>query len=522
MAEPAAEVPAALDRALRAVQRGRLQEAFRIGTDLTRRFVDDARGWHLLSIVNRSAGRVPDAVRHAETAVSLSPRSAVYRVQLGSCLAMAGQINAALAQAVEAERLGVESPADLDAIGTIYSFCDNQVRALGFFEKAVAAEPSAHFLYNLATAQRMTGDLVAAEATCDRVIALDPHDYQAYRVRSDLRSYAADDNHIEEMMRLLASGTRRWQGEVLLRYAIAKECEDIGDYPRSFAHLKAGSDLQRAHMRYSVDDEIAVIDRIIRTHTADVLAGKAGAGSREPIFVLGLPRSGTTLIERILGRHDDVVSMGEIGNFPMELQKAVAMHTGSRRMPPLDMVEAAPELDYAALGDAYVGSTRPRTGRAARFVDKMPQNYLNCGLIHAALPDAKIIHVTRDPMDACYAVYKAYFSGTYPFSFKLEELGKYYLAYRRLMDHWREVLGDAMLDVRYEALVNDQQRETQRLLEYCGLAWQEECLHFHESVAPSTTASAVQVRQPIYRTSMGRWRCYASQLRPLQDIVAAG
>ena len=454
-----------------------------------------------------------------ETANKGAPRDAADYVQLAKRLALAGRLHDAVDAIAQAERLGPRSAAELDLIGTIYSLSGDQTRALACFEKAVSASPTAHFLYNLATAQRMTGNLAAAEATCDSVIALDPHDYHAYHTRADLRRYTVEHNHIKPMMVVVDSGTKHWQGDVLLRYAIAKECEDIGDYRRSFENLKAGADLQRRHMRYRVDDEIAVIDKIIETHTADALSRRQGAASQEPIFVVGMPRTGTTLVERILGSHSVVKSLGELNSFPAEMQKAVASHTGSNRTPVLKMVEEALNIDHEALGHAYTASACARTGRTARFIDKMPQNYLNCGLIHAALPNAKIIHVARDAMDTCYAVYKTYFNGMYPFSFDLEELGKYYLAYRRLMDHWRDVLGDAMLEMSYEKLVNDQVGQTKRLLEYCGLEWQDACLRFHESAAPSTTASASQVREPIYRTSVGRWRCYEDQLRPLKVLL---
>ena len=486
---------------------------------MTSRDFSDPGSWHLLSIDQMRADRPREALRSSENAVRLDGSNAVYHVQLGRCLAMAGRYQDALTSVNAAEHLGISSASDLDTAGTILSHCDEQTRALTYFERAVALKPASAYLYNLAAAQRMTGNLAAAEKTCDRVIALNPHDYKAYYTRADLRTYTASDNHIKQMVRLIEGGIKHWPGEVLMRYAVAKECEDVGEYSSSFNHLKAGADLQRRHMNYNVDDEIAVIDRIIATHTSSALSAYHGSESREPIFVMGMPRTGTTLVERILGSHTDVISLGELTNFPFAIQRALTNGPGALEARPIEMAEAALKLDFAALGDAYVESTRPQSGRKAHFIDKFPQNYLNCGLIHAALPNARIVHLVREPMDTCYAVYKAFFTGVYPFSYDLEELGKYYLAYGRLMDHWRSVLGDAILDVSYEALVDDTELQTKRLLEYCGLSWQDDCLEFHNSDAPSTTASAAQVRRPIYRSSIGRWRCYEKQLQPLAELL---
>jgi len=481
--------------------------------------VSDPSAWHLLSVEQMRTGRLREALRSSEKAVHSDGSNPAYHIQLGRCLAMAGLYQNALTSVDVAENLGICSAQDLDSAGTILSHCDEQTRALSYFEKAVKLEPTSAHLYNLATAQRMTGDLAAAEITCDRVIALNSHDYKAYFTRANLRTYTAADNHIKQMVQLINGPIKHTSGEVLLRYAIAKECEDIGDFSASFYHLRAGADLQRRQLNYCVDDEIAVIDMIIKTHTNSALSGYRGSESNEPIFVVGMPRTGTTLVERILGSHADVHSLGELSNFPFAIQRALASVPGASGAKPIEMVAASLKLDFAALGDTYVKSTRPKSLQNDRFIDKFPQNYLNCGLIHAALPNARIVHLVRDPMDSCYAIYKTFFTRAYPFSYDQEELGKYFLAYERLMDHWRSTLGDAILDVSYEALVNETEQQTRRLLEYCGLPWQDSCLEFHKSAAPSTTASASQVRRPIYRNSIGRWRDYEKELRPLAKVL---
>jgi hypothetical protein len=255
---------------------------------------------------------------------------------------------------------------------------------------------------------------------------------------------------------------------------------------------------------------------IEETFTAErLVAPAAGSDNNEAIFVVGMPRTGTTLIERILGSHSEVYSAGELGNFATVLMRELRAKVSDPSTPRDELVRLSASIDRAALGDAYIESTRPFTGKTPRFIDKLPLNFLYVGLIRLALPNAKIISVRRHPLDTCYAIYKQLFVDAYPFSYDLEELARYYAAYDRLMRHWDTVLPDAVYTVRYEKLVDDFEPEVRRLLEYCGLGYEESCLRFHENRTASTTASTVQVRQPVYRSSVGNWRRYREQLAPL-------
>jgi len=239
----------------------------------------------------------------------------------------------------------------------------------------------------------------------------------------------------------------------------------------------------------------------------------------EAIFILGMPRTGTTLVERILASHSAVSSAGELNNFALEMSREA-----KKLMPPQqtqagvskqDRVVASTGLDFSLLGQQYIDSTRPLTGNSQRFIDKMPLNFLYTGLIHLALPQAKIIHLQRHPLDTCFAIYKTLFADAYPFSYQLEELGSYYAAYRQLMAHWHQVMPDVIYDQPYETLVTDIEAKTQQLLAYCELPWEPACLDFHTQQQASTTASATQVRQPVYTSSVGKWRKFKDELAPL-------
>ena len=214
-------------------------------------------------------------------------------------------------------------------------------------------------------------------------------------------------------------------------------------------------------------------------------------------------------------------SAGELDCFALSLTDAARRRSGRAVIPRRELVELSATLDFAALGRDYLARARAAQPAPGRLVDKMPLNYLYCGLIRRALPNARIVHVMRDPMAVCHAMYKTLFKSGYPFSYDLREIARYYAAYRRLMSHWHAAMPGAIHDLRYESLIADQTGETRKLLEYCGLEWEDACLAFHRNPAPTTTASASQVRRPLYDSSVSQWRRYEDRLGELKDALAA-
>lgn len=516
--------PEQIDNALRSAQdfarKGQFREAIDIANQVIHRYRSDPRGWYLLSDINFRCAQYVNAVECADRAVALKPGVARYQIQLGRCLAMAGHKNRALEVAGAAAALKPVEASFNDAIAAIYSICDDQDRALPFIVKAVEADPAnSMFRYNLAAIQRMMGKLDEAEANCDRVIADNPQDYKAYYTRADLRTWTNEHNHVEAMERLLLEGVAEWRSEMVLRFALAKECEDIGDYERSFRYTHSACDLQRRHMSYEVEEDLEIMSAIREGHAKHALSDAQGCQNREPIFVMGLPRTGTSLAERILSSHTQVYSAGELNNFATQMVTMVHAAAGGASLTKQEMVAKSLQLDFAALGDAYLESTRPRTGATAHFIDKQPQNYLYAGLIHCALPEARMIVLDRNPMDACYAIYKTMFTAAYPFSYDLTDLGKYYVAYRQLLAHWADLIGEDLMILRYEELVSGPEASSRGLVAFCSLPWEEACLEFHKSETAASTASAVQVRRPVYTSSVGKWRHYESQLAPLAEFL---
>jgi tetratricopeptide (TPR) repeat protein len=432
-----------------------------------------------------------------------------------------------------------------DTIGTLFSRASNQHRALAAYERAVALAPRRpEFLFNRAAVRRFLGALEDAESDYDQVIALKPNDFEAYRNRSELRRQTADRNHVTELTSVLTRPDLDWRGRVQLLYALGKEHEDLRDYRQAFACFHAGAGLRRAHLSYDVAHDEATVDWIIEAFSNPVAApgepGRSTDGTSSApaprlsvrgseglghgvVFIVGLPRSGSTLVERILAGHPDLTPAGELPCFAEAVVLSVRRPRES--VPPTrrEIVARTAQLDFPALGRAYLQRVHAALEAGPRFIDKMPLNYLYCGLIARALPGARIVHVSRSPMASCFAMYKALFEDGYPFSYDLTELGRYFAGYQRLMRHWRAALPGRIHELRYEALVEQPKAETRRLLAFCDLDWFDGCLEFHRVRAPSTTASAAQVRQPLYHSAVAQWRHYRTELEPLREsLVQAG
>lgn len=466
------------------------------------------------------------AVEAIDRALVAASERADYHAQRARCLALLKREGEARAAVERAERLGAIDALTHDTIGVVWSRLNEHERAVGAFERAVAAAPrKADFHYNLASSLRILGRFDEAERAYETVVQLAPRFYRAHSALAELRTQTAERNHIERLTTQLAAVGADVDGELHLRHALAKELEDLGRYDEAFAHLAAGKARKRRSLGYSIATDEALFDALERTFdAARFVAGVPGFESAEPIFVVGLPRSGTTLVERVLSSHSHVYSAGELQNFGLALKRAAG--TLSNRVLDADTIRRGADCDLAAVGRAYVDSTRPNTASKPRFVDKMPLNFFYIGFIALALPRAKIVCLRRHPLDSCLSLYRQLFAVTfsyYNFAYDLGDSARYYARFDRLMRHWRNVLPGRVLEVQYESLVADQERETRRLLEYCELPWESATLRFERNAAPVATASSVQVRSPLYSTSVGRWRRYESQLAPaMAELRAAG
>lgn len=388
------------------------------------------------------------------------------------------------------------------------------------YERAVELEPSnPDFLYNLATSRTAFGRIDDAEQLFSRVIEINPRDCAAWLNRSILRKRTSGDNHVGELKALRGQLAQDDPGHIQLCFALSRELEDLGQYSDAFRFLQEGAHRRRLGMQYDIAQDEAAMEEIARRFDHGLLDSASGVLSNRPIFILGLPRSGTTLVDRILSSHSRVGSLGEHSSLPLAVMRLAsedpdAAEPGAAFVKG-DLIRRSTRIDFAELGRQYCRAIEGYGTPAPRLIDKTPQNFLYLGLIHLALPGARVIHMRRHPMDSCYAIYKTLFRAGYPFSYSLQEVGRYYLAYHRLMEHWRQMIPERFLDVDYERVIADPEAETRRMLDFFGLDWEEGCLQFHRRGGAAATASAAQVRQPIYSSSVGMWRNYATQLAPL-------
>ncbi|MEQ9463520.1 MAG: sulfotransferase [Haliea sp.] len=526
---PADSEPRARPSSNQVLQRlGRLRgpaqarEALPLLPQLAQEYPGDHRLLRAISEIALRAGDVAQATEYAKAAIKPEIPGAGQYLHLAICLIAAGEERDACTALLDAEAHAMVDADSAAMLASLYVKVNEHERALRGYQQAIELDPrNAKHHFSRAATLRFLGRLEEAEQACDSALEIDPGEYEAYLIRSDLRTQTAHSNHIEDMEQALERVGAPYMGEVMLCHALAKECEDIGEHARSFRYLARGAGLRRKHLSYDVRQDLELIDELMEHFSPERLnpARAGGFDSPLPVFVLGMPRTGTTLVERILASHSGVSSAGEPPDFPRVMAALAERQTPGSAGDPKALIAASLDLDMEQLGRQYVDSLARRVDGGLRVIDKLPFNYLNVGLLHLALPQATIIHVTRDPVDTCYAVYKTLFQRAYPFSYDLEDLGRYFIAYSRLMDHWHRCLPGKICRVSYEALVEAPERESGRLIEACGLQWEDGMRAFHNNPSPSMTASASQVRRPIYRSSVGKWHNYASELEPLLRLL---
>ncbi len=506
------------------VKRRDMRSAMALCQRLNAEFPSFAPGWRSASQLALKVNNPSVALAAIEKAVALELDNHEWLLQQALCLSKLGKVAQLTPLLARLQAAQLDNAYQCSSLALILAHAGDHAAALGYYEQAIEKEPNdAQHYYNAASSQRFLGEFEAADKNYTKAIALNPSDYEAYRVRSELKKQSANSNHIAELKSQLTKAKIDPRGQAQLAYALAKELEDLGETEASFRYVSMGAKARRSCMKYQPEGDIRVIDTLRDAFNESFMQGEhRGSNNREAIFILGLPRSGTTLVERIISSHSDVISAGELNNFSIEMMRQLQTVAGAGKPTKEALVALSTKIDFHALGEAYINSTRPLTGNSAHFIDKLPLNYLYAGLIHLALPNAKIINLKRHPLDSCYAMYKQLFKDAYPFSYDLEELGHYYLAYQRLMDHWHTVMPDVIHTVVYEDVVHDLEGQTRSLLSYCDLPWQDQCLRYYENDQVSTTASAVQVRQPVYTSSVGRWRQYREQLQPLIKVLEGG
>ncbi len=507
-----------LRQGFNALTEGRLQEA----ADCCRRVLnqkpDLIEAHFLVGLVALEMKDRRTAFSAFTTVTKIDTTHAAAWAQLAKLFMAEGQVNRADVALQEAAKHDSKDPMVHDLLGSVYSMMGEHGIAQQWFVKANQLH-SEHppFMLNLANNYVYHGKTKTANDLFRKIIAIQANSPQAHWSLSGATK-AEDHTHIDEMTGLVKQKNLHPRAAPFYYYAIAKELEDLEEWDSAFEAFDKGAKARRQTVEYDEAAEIALFDFLHENFTGEWLAGRnQGYNSAAPIFVLGQPRTGTTLVERIISSHSQVHAAGELQQFGLAIRR-LSNYQDPKRFS-AKLFEQAMALDPARVGEMYMQTTKRMQGGKPRFVDKLPQNYLHVPLILAALPNAKIVHLTRNPMDACFASFKQLFADAYLHSYDQKEMARHHVRYRKLMQTWRERFPGRFFDVSYEETVANLEVSARALIEYLELPWEDDCLHFHEQDTAVSTASAVQVREPVHTRSIGRWKKYASHLQPMIESL---
>ncbi|KAK0332558.1 hypothetical protein LTR94_024378, partial [Friedmanniomyces endolithicus] len=471
-----------------------------------------AQALFLMAIISAEHRNPAKALELCDKALSLDSGHLGARAQRARALLALHRLDEARTEAEGAAALDPQTGHVLDTLGVVLSRTGAYQAAAALFRKAVARQPDhADWRYNLGSALQFTGELGEARQAYEAALAIQPDHHRALSSLVSLGRQTQDDNQVAALERLFDDQDPDPARQQHLGHALAKSYEDMGDYPKALDWLGRAKAGRKRIAPYEVSRDRALFE------AAASSAGPAVLGFKDPtpLFIVGLPRTGTTLLDRVLSSHPKIVSAGELGDFSLLVKRM----GGSATPMVLDAetFAAAETLDFSALGQAYVQRARASVeggaGRnAERVIDKMPLNVLNVGLINRALPEARILCLRRHPVDSALSNYRQLFATDFPYydyAFDLADAGRYYALFDRLVAHWRDSLpSDRFVEVAYEDLVADLEGQTRRLLDFVGLPFDPACLSFHENRAAVSTAGSAQVRSPLYSTSIGRWKRY--------------
>jgi len=521
-------------QAQQAINQRKYQQAHQLIISILSQDKNYADGYFLLAMIASAHHNTAKAIELIKQAIVLAPEQVEYIAQLAKHYALVNDPVQALHHANIAAKLipkltptlAPKLALTLDTIGVAYTQIGLHQQAVPFFKHAVAANKhNGQFFFNLGASLKFTGDFIGARKAYEQTIALMPHYCKAHAALTSLGDITLDNNHIERLTKLYQQFTQS-DDLLYIGHALAREYEALGEYKKAYKYLSESKKAKLAQLNYQFSDDkemfSALTELFTKQHTNNSPQDKLNAGydSSEPLFVVGMPRTGTTLVERILSKHSEVTSAGELQHFGLLLKEL--SKTATNKVIDKETVMAAASINFSQLGKAYIDSTRAITGSSAKFVDKMPLNILYAGFIIKALPKAKIICLDRGALDTIVSNYRQLFSvnfSYYNYAYDLQTTAQFYHQFTQLTKLWLRLFPDNFYVINYEKFVNNPKEEAKKIIEFCGLDWQEHCLDIHKNSAPVATASAVQVRQPINNKSVGNWQKYQEYLSEVTEYI---
>ncbi|MCI5043753.1 MAG: sulfotransferase [Aquisalinus sp.] len=496
----------------------RYKEAHALCMSVLQQDPTERRAFYLLGILAADHDNHAKACDLFDRAQTPDTPSAQAFAQKARSLIFLNRRDAAIDAAEKAARLHPTDALTLDTLGVVFSRAGLHERAVGFYEAATRKAPEkSNYHYNLGAALQFVGKMKEANEAYRRCLALNSHDARALAAAAQITRQTETDNDIGALEVMFEKFRSNPDEALKLGHALAKAYEDLkrpADAMTWLGHAKSAKSKQIGYDSRT--------DRLLFAAAKDTSSIKQqGYEDRSPIFIVGLPRTGTTLVDRILSSHAQVASAGELTDFSLALKRATG--TTSRYVLDLETLRAAGGADLVQVGREFVEAARRVVPEAMHVIDKMPLNFLCSALIHQALPNAKIICLRRHPADSVLSNYRQMFAtgfSYYNYSFDLADAARYYVEFDQLISHWRVQLpATHFTEVHYENVVADIEAEARRLVSFCDLDWDPACIAFHENSAPVATASSAQVRQPLYSSSVGRWQRYQEYMRPALDIL---
>ncbi|MBU3071318.1 sulfotransferase [Aestuariicella sp. G3-2] len=518
-----------LENARNFLNSGRLDEAATACVHLAKHYPELSEGWILLSKVSLALKKLPMAVNAALRAIDSDRSDPECFMQLSRCYLVSQEWGQARKALGYAQQQATEDADQLSQLGTLLFEANLLDEALECYNHAIDVDPQ-HIasLYNRAAVRRFTGDNTGAEDDYRHLLKQQPSDFEACHNVMQLRSYSPTEPMLELIENCIQRNPEDWRAQVQLGYAKGKYYEDSKNYDQAFdAYIQAAT-LKRQNSHYDLEKDIELMRELPSMFEGfPGLKYESGSSSPTPVFVTGLPRTGTTLVERIISSHSDVVSGGELNSFPLAMLEASGLDCFSDPFGiSIKNCRSIKPEQLKLIRDRYLKLSLDRLGQNAntsRFLDKLPYNALFMGFILSAFPDARIIHLNRNSMDAAWSNFKMLFNHGYGYSYDLNELGQYMIAHQKMMDAWVECFPGKIHQVKYEELVEDPKTEISNMLDFCELPVESACFDFHKNTAASLTASASQVRQPMYRNSIDHWKNFENQISPLKEMfVKAG
>jgi tetratricopeptide (TPR) repeat protein len=483
-----------------------------------------AEGYFLLGMVNAEIGQFNKATQCIEQANTILRRDE-YDAYLAKCYALLGDTNLAMQAIDRIDMQQLLEPNALDTAGVSLSRIGFHDHALPYFEKAIALNNTRYqYFYNYGMSLKFAGQFGAASAAYDKALALNPQHAPSHFALADLGQATEQHNNIERLEALLADATNQEGAsgkgvDDVMHYAhaLALELQQLKRHEDAFTVLVNAKAVKAATLNYSIDDDKALFAAVRYTLSSQVKKSVSSDSPSRPIFIVGMPRSGTTLVERILSHHSQVGSGGELQDFGIAV-KQLTQSVGQTVLD-IDTIKQAQQLDFAQLGQLYLNKTQRIAPDEPRFIDKLPFNFFYIQLIQQALPDAKIIIMLRDPMDTCIGNFRQLFSLNSPYynyAFNLDTVGEFYAEFRQLMTAFVEHNPANIRVQQYETLAQSPDTQVSELLEFCELPFEPQCVQVQNNTLPVSTASKVQVRQPINTSSIGRWKKFGNATLPLQ------